>query len=291
MKPRAPKSKRVRWSDLEPFPDNPPVSMPRIGRLMKERGGYDPTALGTPEIADNSALAFPDYPEDTLFILDGNNRYVMAELGGALDDEVIVKLWSGLSEAEMHERCDGINDRRSIKPVERFLRRCKRPVAGATQRAIKAAVEEQGWEIGFERGPGKLTCTKELEWIWAGGRRPSATSGAHAGAVARALECYSEAFGTQNSVKDGRMASLVKGLGAFWLLYPDADLSGVVGAISDLATLDLYNKGRQRKEDLRLTNLYGGIVDVVRNRYNKGRRSGRLPERRIGKSGAGSWIE
>lgn len=288
---KAPKSKRVKWSDLEPFPDNPPVSMPRIGRLMKERGGYDPTALGTPEIADNSALAFPDYPEDTLFILDGNNRYVMADLGKALDEEIIVKLWSGLTEAEMHERCDGINDRRTTGPAEVFLRRCKRPAGGATQRAIKAAVEEQGWEIAYARAHARLTCTKELEWIWAGGRRPSITSGAHAGALARTLETYSGAFGYENGAQQGRMASLIKGLGAFWLLYPDAEFDGVVASISDLTQLDLYNKGRQRKEDLRLTNLYGGIIDVVRNRYNKGRRSGRLPERRIGKGGVGSWIE
>lgn len=191
----------------------------------------------------------------------------------------------------MHERCDGINDRRTTKPVERFLRRCKRPREGATQRAIQAIAEEQGWAIAYERGPGRLTCTKELEWIYAGGRRPVASSGAHAGALARALESYSVAFGDQNNQKDGRMASLVKGLGAFWLLYPDADVEGVIKAIAGLSSLDLYNKGRQRKEDLRLTNLYGGIIDVIRNRYNRGRRSGRLPERRIGKGGVGSWIE
>lgn len=284
------KSKRIRWSELTPFPDNPPVSMPRISRLMKERGGYDPTALGTPEIADNAALAFPDFPADTLFILDGNNRYVMAGQGDCLNEEIIVKLWTGLSEAEMHERCDGINDRRTIKPAERFLRRCKRPVAGATQRAIKAAVEDMGWSIGYERDRDRLSCTKELEWVWAGGRRPGASSGAHAGALSRALEVYGESFG-EEAVKDGRQASLIKGLGAFWLLYPDADLAKVISCISDLSSTELHSKGRQRKEDLRLTNLYGGIIDVIRNRYNRGRGSGRLPERRIGKGGVGSWIE
>jgi hypothetical protein len=288
---KAPKSKRIKWSALEPFPDNPPVSMPRIGRLMKERGGYDPTALGTPEIADNSALAFPDFPEETLFILDGNNRYVMADLGKALDEEIIAKLWTGLTEAEMHERCDGINDRRTIRPAERFLRRCKRPAGGATQRAIMATVEEMGWEIAYDRGARRLACTKELEWIWAGGRKPGRNTGAHAAALSRALECYAESFGAENSGKGGYIANLIKGLGAFWLLYPDADLEGVIASISDLEPMDLYNKGRQRRIDLRLTNLYGGIIDVIRNRYNKGRRSGRLPERRMGKGGVGSWIE
>lgn len=109
--------------------------------------------------------------------------------------------------------------------------------------------------------------------------------------LARCLETYRAAFGEGGDAKEGRQASIIKGLGAFWLLYPDADLEGVIKSIAELSPMDLYNKGRQRKEDLRLTNLYGGIIDVIRNRYNRGRRSGRLPERRVGKGGVGSWIE
>jgi hypothetical protein len=288
---KAPKTKRVRWSELEPFPDNPPVSMPRVARLIKERGGYSPTAVGTPEVGDNSALAFPDFPEETLFVLDGNNRRVIAEQEGRLEDQIIVKLWIGLSEGEMHELCDGINDRRTTRPAERFLRRCKSGPGGATQRAIKATVEESGWRVDYVRAPQQLTCTKELEWIWAGGRKPSINSGVYAGAVSRALETYEGAFGAEVSGTVGRQASLIKGLGAFWLLYPDADLEGVIKSISDLEPIDLYNKGRSRKLDLRLSNLYGGIVDVLRNRYNKNRRGGRLPERRGGRGGVASWSE
>ena len=109
--------------------------------------------------------------------------------------------------------------------------------------------------------------------------------------MSRALESYEGAFGAAFDGATGRQASLIKGLGAFFLLYPDADLEGVIKSISDLEPVDLYNKGRSRKLDLRLSNLYGGIVDVLRNRYNKNRRGGRLPERRAGRGGLASWIE
>lgn len=289
---KAPKSKRYRWSELTPLPDNPPISPTRINRLISEQDGYSRIAVGTPEVGDNSTLAYPQFPEETLFILDGNNRYEIARLEGKLDEEIIVKLWSGLTMGEMHDLCDGINDRRTRRPAERFLRACKSERRGATERAIKAIVEETGWRVGYEHGDGVLACTKELEWIWAGGRRPSLNSGTHRGALIRTLSTYEQAFGREKAgSKLTRTASVVKGLGAFWLVYPDADPDGLVAALKGLEPKELYDSARQRRIDLRLSSLPNGMIDVLRNRYNKGRRGGRLPERLISAGGAGSWSE
>jgi len=265
-----PVSKRFVWAELTPFPDNPPVSPVRIAKMMRDHDGYNRRVVGTPVVADNKALAFPDPPE-TVFILDGNNRRAMAEEAGCLREKIIAQFWTGLTRAEMHELCLGANDRRTPKPAERFLRRVL--MGDPRLKKIQEIVEEQGWMVSFERQNGALSCTDELEWIYAGGTKPSKEQRPHRKALVRAIETYEVAFGME-AVSQQNAA--IKGLGAFWLLYlGEASQPGVLRALEGLDVRKLYEAGRERRESENLIGIHAGMADVIRARYNKYRRSGR----------------
>ena len=260
-------SRRIKWAEVTSFPENPPISDNRIARLRKARG-YDHNIIGTPELADNSAGAFPDYPPETIFVLDRNNRLQIARLENALDKEFIGKLWRGLSREQMHERALGGNDRRTPKPAERFLRRVA--MGDVRLRQINAVIEEMNWRVTYERADGGLSCTHEIEWLWDQGGRTVLT---------KTIETYEAAFGRS---AQSRQANVVKGIGAFWVLYPEADIARVVSCLDELGVKDLFELGRSRRNDLSMAHLHNGMVDVMRHRYNKGLgRESRLPERRL----------
>jgi hypothetical protein len=119
-KTKGPVSKRLRWDQTVPMPGNPVYSK-RVDQMRKNGPGYQPTQVGSPIVADNAELVFADYPPETLFVLDGGHRRALAEEDGQLEGEFIAELWRGLTRAEMYRRRRGANDRRTVKPAERFI--------------------------------------------------------------------------------------------------------------------------------------------------------------------------
>jgi hypothetical protein len=253
--------RRMSWQHVVPFPGNP-VYEGRLRTMRREWNGYDHRIVGSPAIFDNSAGAYPDLPEDTLIVGDGNHRRALAEQDGKLDAEFIADLYRGLSRAEMHRLRRGLNDRRTVKPAEVFLERFEE--GDTTKRAIKSRVEKLGWQITHERADGGLSCTNELEWIFARDKN----------AMVHAIATYEACWGKREAREQARV---IKGLGAFWIKYPHADEARLWKCMSGQSVADLYRAGKSSADDLPfIKSVYDGIRYVLVMNYNRGRRSGLL---------------
>lgn len=255
-------TRRMTWEGVIPFPENP-IYRGRLDQMRREQGGYNHKIVGSPALFDNGAGAFPDFPEDTLFIGDGNHRYALAIEDKALDEEFIALVFRGLPKAAMYGIRRGLNDRRTIKPSERFLSLAEES-RSSVQHTIKNIVEGLGWRVTHERAVGGLTCTNELEWIYTRDRT----------ALTRALQSYEAAFGVGIEQAQARV---VKGLGAFWIKYPDADPDRLTKALKALTVTGLYRAGKNQSENLPfIKTVFDGIRYVVAQAYNRGQRGGRL---------------
>lgn len=263
--------RRLTWKDVEPFPGNP-IYPGRLGSMRREWGGYNHAIVGAPAIFDNSSGAFPEYPEGTLFIGDGNHRRKLAEDDSQLDAEFIADLYRGLSRKEMFNRRRGLNDRRTVKPAERFIALVEE--GDAARRHLKEAVEACGWLIDYESGPSALSCTNELEWIW---KRDRA-------ALSKTLTTYEAAFGTMPERVQSR---IIKGIGSFWVRYPEASPARVAMVLSRITPTkpsktgaeQLYREGRYVASEF---STYG-VADGIRHRivwyYSKNLKPGKGTKR------------
>ena len=269
--PRNVVKRRLTWNDVEPFPGNP-IYQGRLASMRREWGGYNHAIVGAPAIFDNSAEAFPEYPPDTLFIGDGNHRRKLAESDSQLDVEFVADLYRGLSRKEMFNRRRGLNDRRTVKPAERFIAMVEE--GDASLRRLKEAVEACGWTIDYESGKGALSCTNELQWIW---KRDRA-------ALTKTLSTYSAAFGT---APEKAQARVIKGIGSFWVKYPEASqerLEMVLNRIkpkkaNHTRAEQLYREGRFTASEF---SSYG-VADGIRHRavwyYNENLKPGKGTKR------------
>lgn len=259
-----PIKRRLTWKDVEFFPGNP-IYPGRLAQMEREWGGYVHTIVGSPAIFDNSAGAFPELPSDALLTGDGNHRRELARRHKALDEEFIADLYRGLSRADMYRRRRGLNDRRTIKPAERFLSLVEEePPSGRTQRKIKEALEALGWEVTYERADHGLSCTNELEWIWDRDQ----------GALVRAILTYEAVWGVREARSQARV---IKGLGAFWIRYPHADPDRLVKSLKGASVEDVYRSGKsQNDEAFFIKSVYDGIRYSLAMSYNRANRKGRL---------------
>lgn len=263
--------RRMTWREVTYFPDNP--IYPRRVEAMRANGrsgsGYNDDIVGSPEVFDNSELAFPEYPSETLFVGEGNHRRKLAEEEGVLGAEFLANLHRGLTRAEMHKRRRGFNDKRTVKPAETFLHLAEENRLGQ-EAQVKDVVEGLGWSISHTGGDHVLFCTNELMWIWNKSR----------GAVTGAIMSYEEAFGTAWKKGDtNAQARIIKGLGAFWIRYPDADMDRLVKSLKrDKQTPNkVYSAARNQKETLSfISNIADGVRYVLAQVYNKHQRAGKL---------------
>lgn len=256
--------RRMTWADVRPFPDNP-IYAQRLEQMRRNWGGYDPTIVGSPAIADNTAGAFPEYEADTLVVVDGNHRRALAEQDGKLGDEFLGELHLGKTRAELHRMRRGLNDRRTVKPAERFLELCAE--GDRSKIVVKERVEETGWHISHDREPQGLACTNELEWIYARGPL----------ALTLAIASYGMIWGYRDAKSQARV---MKGLGAFWISYPDAELDRLAVQMrrSGMSVDELFAVGRQVSQNTpRLKGVWDGIRYSLAAQYNRGHRKGQLP--------------
>jgi hypothetical protein len=273
-------TKRVRWSETTNYPGNT-IYPKRLAYMRANGPGYNPFILGTPELLDNSDGTIPDWPTDKLIRLTGNHRYELAVAEGHDDDEFVAKIHRSLIKEQAARLRRGESDKRSIKPAEVFLELVDE--GNSTNFAIKQEINGLGWEITEERSIGGLSCTNELRWIWTreGGRA----------AMTLAVQTYERAFGQKPHSAQGRV---VKGLGAFWVAYPDADMDRLVRALKGLDQQQLYDSGRMLagKSEIRLSFIKGvhdGVRYSIAQHYNRESRKGvklpatsvRYPERRF----------
>jgi hypothetical protein len=176
----------------------------------------------------------------------------------------LAEIHRGKTRKEVHFLRRGLNDRRAIKPPERFLELVAE--GDITRNAIKEAVEGLGFEISHFRRDGALACTNELEWIW---RHDHV-------ALVRALDVYVALWGHRGQ-DYSRQGAVVKALGAFWIVYPKADVDHLVKAVrrTKLDPNGLYETGKGQSDSMpALTSVTEGIRYVLATIYNKGRRAG-----------------
>lgn len=255
---------RMTWEATVPFPENP-MYEGRLRQMEREWGGYAHSIVGSPAIFDNSANAFPEYPLDTLFVGDGNHRRELARRHKKLDQEFVAELYRGLSRAEMFNRRRGLNDRRTVRPSERFLALAEENKLG-TEAQIKDAVEGLGWRISHQREEQGIPFVNELMWVW---KRDK-------GAMVRAIQTYETAFGTKAAWNGQGL--VLKGLGAFWIKYPDADPDRLVRSLNGVTVTQLYDSGRsQRNAATFIKSVHDGVRYSLAMGYNRAGRKGRLP--------------
>ena len=251
--------RRTTWSTLTPMPGAfNPIYPKRLETMSKQGGGYRPDLVGSPIVVGNERLAFADLPENAHVILDGNHRYHLAEQEGQLDTEILIDYRKALTTREVWDLRLGIDTRRTVKPAERFIQ--EREMGDLRKRKISDDVEMLGFKIVHERQDGGLACTKELEWIY--DRKP--------GAMTQAVLTYIAVWGLKQSNSQNRV---IKGLGAFWLRYPDADLERLAGALkrANVTINGLYDAGKNEFDKLPfIKSTTDGIRYVLAGTYNHG---------------------
>lgn len=210
-------TRRVKWTDITPLPDNP-IDERRLERILSN-GGFTSHKAGTPEVCVNDVGAYPDLPEDALVCADGNNRRELAIRVGKGDETVIVKIHPGLSRAEIAALFLGLNDYRQHRTNELFVRRVEARQRKAVE--INEIVEAAGWAVPMSSNsnlPGHIVAVGALEWIYDGAPRAGGKKHTDRQTVAlrRTLESLAAIYGRGKGVAQG---NLIKGLGLFYLRY------------------------------------------------------------------------
>lgn len=273
-------TRRFKWDDIEVFPGNPLLER-RLKQMTTRWGGFLPQIVGIPLVADNTAGAFPEYGSDAIVMVNGHHRQALAKQHGHGQDEVICEFLRGQTREVLHERFRQTNDFRQINHAELFMHRVGQREAKAVE--IMEVLEREGYKPStfLIIDPTTIHSTSSLEWIWDGGDRflrKRRGKGPHRGTLTLTLNAY-RTLTSGKAIK--AESALLKGLGAFFLRYPESDS----GRLTDRLTQKYDSAGRlldsakQAKEDFRLRNAYEAFGFVARMTYN-GSRGGKhsLPE-------------
>jgi hypothetical protein len=214
-------TKRVKWEDLVPLPNNP-VDERRLDRILGN-GGFSSQKAGTPEACLNDASAFPDLSADSLIVADGNNRRELAIRAGKGQDTTIVKIHKGLTRAEIARLFLGLNDYRQHRANEIFVRRVEAEERKAVE--INEVVTATGWHVPVYSNAtgalGGIAAVAALEWVFDGAPNMrllegKKLSGRQSVALMRTLTSIAAIYGTGAKVAQG---NVIKGFGAFYLRY------------------------------------------------------------------------
>lgn len=273
-------TRRFKWDDIEAFPGNPLLET-RLSQMEKRWGGYIPQVVGIPLVADNAGGAFPEYDADAIIMVDGHHRMALAKRSGRGQEEVICELKRGETREALHRIFRQYNDNRSVNHAEKFLHRIGEGESKAV--SILEVLEREGYCPTTTPGGVKdaIHSTGTLEWIWDGGDkglRKRRGKGPHRGALTLTLTAY-RALAPERFSKQ---SSLLKGLGAFYLRYPDLDSDRLISRLQEQygGNADkLLSAAKQAKTDFHLPNNYEAFGFMARLAYN-GHRGGKhtLPE-------------
>lgn len=270
-------TRRVKWADMNPLPDNP-IQMSRLARIERE-GGFRVESVGTPELALNDLKAFPDLAEDAYVLIDGHHRrelYSRAN-GNAGPDDVICKIHRGLTREEIEQRFLDANDYRLHPVNEIFVHR----VAAGEKVAcdINKIILEAGFHVPAHtngRVKNAIAATNAVEWVYHGGNLNDFKI--YPALLTRTLQGMRIMYGNDANVTKG---NLIKGVGLFHRRYGDAvdidrlhkNLPGTYKTVADL-----LGAAERFREALRKPPPEA-VAYTVRLAYNGNRRSKHdLPE-------------
>lgn len=275
-------TRRFAWQDIETFPGNP-ILETRLDQMIQRWGGYIPEAVGVPLVADNSAGAFPEYPGDAVVMVNGHHRQALALRYDRGKDEVTCELLRGYTRKQLHLIFRQVNDNRNISHAEKFMHRIGQGEAKVL--AIVDVMEREGFKPSSNGRTGEwgegIYSTQAIEWVWDGGDaalRKRRGNGPHRDALTLALRGYKV---LTEGKKLGKQGTLLKGLGAFYIRYPDADPDRLMERLTAAFSSPdrLMDAAKMAKEDYRLPNNHEAFGFIARLQYN-GSRRGRhtLPE-------------
>lgn len=264
-------TKRFTWEEIETFPGNPLLDT-RLNQMADRWGGYIPQVVGIPLVADNTAGAFPEYDPDAIVMVNGHHRQALARRYGHGGDEVICELLRGKSREDLHRIFQQVNDNRTIKHVEKFLHRLGQKEPKAL--GITGVLEREGYGIALSPGDTGMAVhsTSALEWIWDGGDkrlRKRRGQGPHRGTLTLTIAAY-------HALTEGKaftqQSALLKGLGAFFLRYPDADSERLIerlkGHYPAPTAERALSAAKHAKADFGLSNNYEAFGFIARIAYN-----------------------
>lgn len=224
---------------------------------------FDESKLGTWEVSRRA--------DGLLHIMDGQHRQSLC-LAVCLSDRVqSCGVWTGLTRAQEAELFGGLNDRRSVKPLDSFRIRviAEDPVAVSLNRVIN----ENGWHVADSGKDGYFRSTVALEKIYSGARIYGAQS-ENLIVCANVLKIVTAAWG-HNYL--GVSAQIIMGLGMVLLRNNSIDFAKLHTVLSKTPPLTLVADGQQ------VRSLYGGsvsdgVAEVIVSRYNSKRHAAnRLP--------------
>lgn len=198
-------------------------------------------------------------------------------------NEVICELLRGKKREELHEMFRQVNDARTINHAEKFLHRIGQKEPKALE--IVALLEREGFNVSTSAGGtsgAQIHSTAVLEWIWDGGDKALQKrrgKGPHRGALTLALAAYRHLAGDRHFTQQG---ALLKGLGAFFLRYPEVDSDRLLTKLQEryASVPKLLAATKQTKDDFRISRNYEAFGFIARNAYNGSRRQSKqtLPE-------------
>jgi len=206
------------------------------------------------------------------YVIDGQHRVELLRAVGWGDQKVSCEVFTGLTQKDEAGLFLSRNDRLAVRTYDKFRVRITagEPVACEINRLVIAA----GLSLAqATNGSGHISAVTALERIYRGGGIAGAKDGGPV--LARTLRTIEQAWGRESSNFEGQV---IEGLGLALTRYGSkVDQSGIVSKLSKIGggAAGLIGKARGMR-DLRGGTVAYCIAGLIVERYNRGRRAGKL---------------
>jgi len=226
-----------------------PLSESRLKQLRVE---WDPLAV--------SPLTISRRPDNTLFVIDGNHRRVVAYEKGMLQLPAMVH--SGLERAQEADLYVKLGTVLGQTPWTRFRSKLVAGDKAALHIVEIAAKHDLEVNGAYAKADGKIQAVARIEWIYARGG---------AEALDWVLGFLTTAFGPE---RDAYGEMQLEGILGFWVRYADkvelTEVARMVGAVGLNAWYDRAASIWQRVDVGTRGNTFGlAVVDIVNDRWRK----------------------
>lgn len=186
------------------------------------------------------AVIVSERSDGSLHIMDGGHRALATEQVLGPDAQVPAVIHTGLGLDEEARMFLALNDRRSVRPLDKFGVRL---IAGdVVAKRVEAAVHAAGWTIGG----GGILAVGALEDVYHGAGVPGVVRGqTFPDALQAALTVTRNAWGTAD--KDARNGHIIHGIGAVFVFHPRASVDRMAHQLAKSGgAARFYGNMRQR---------------------------------------------
>jgi len=206
------------------------------------------------------------------YVIDGQHRVALLRAVGWGDQKVACEVFSGLTQKQEASLFLSRNDRLAVRTFDKF--RVRITAGEPTACDINRIVVSAGLSLAqTTSGAGRVSAVNALERIYRGAGIAGAKDGASV--LVKTLRTIEQAWGRESSNFEGQV---IEGLGLLLTRYgPKVEGNGLVGKLAKVGggAAGLIGKARGMR-DLRGGTVAYCIAGLVVERYNRGRRSGKL---------------